>query len=155
MEKLEDGPVQADVEGTSAERMARLLNIQSAAHMNEAGLAQQIAQGLPPDAVKPIARMIGRHRVIGPIVSEATYRRVRRAGRRLSADHSNRLYALGRVIDRLAQLNHGDRARMEAFLFRPHPMLNGATPYEMASTGAAGADAVLDVLARAEAGVPA
>ena len=39
------------------------------------------------------------------------------------------------------------------FLERPHPLLDGATPLDMARSCSAGAHAVLNLLRRAEAGV--
>ena len=73
----------------------------------------------------------------------------------LPEKHSERVYELGRVIDALAQAYHGDAMRIDSFLNRPHPLLEGATPFEMAQSGSAGAHAVLNLVRRALAGVVA
>ena len=91
--------------------------------------------------------------MIGTVVSEATLRRHRKSGKPLSRRHSERIYELGRVLHALGRALHGDKRRMDAFLHRPHPLLDGATPYEMAVSCSAGADVVLNLVRRAEAGV--
>ena len=58
-----------------------------------------------------------------------------------------------RVLHALDLAFHGEKQRMEAFLHRAHPLLNGVTPYEMTVSCSAGADAVVSLVQRAEAGV--
>lgn len=89
------------------------------------------------------------------LVPEATLRRAKRARRPLSREHSERLYEVARVVDAVGRAFHGDRRRIDAFLDRPHPLLDGETPLELAASSSAGADAVLNLLRRAEAGVAA
>ena len=74
-------------------------------------------------------------------------------GKALSRSHSERVYGLVRVLDAVAGAFHGDVARIDDFLNRPHPLLDGETPLELAISSSAGADAVLNLVRRAQAGV--
>ena len=89
----------------------------------------------------------------GRVVSEATLHRHRKSGKALSRSHSERVYGLVRVLDAVAGAFHGDVARIDDFLNRPHPLLDGEAPLEMAISSSAGADAVLNLVRRAQAGV--
>ena len=139
--------------GSPAVQLGRLLELSDAECLDEVALARRVASGLPVTVVGALERLLGRSRVIGPIVSEATVRRHRKSRAPLSRRHSERVYELGRVIDVLARVFHGDAARIGTFLDRPHPLLGGSTPYEMAVSCSAGADVVVNLVHRAEAGV--
>lgn len=134
-------------------RIARLLEIEGGDIQSEVQLAQCIEAGLLPGAVTALTEVLGRNRVVGPVISEATFRRARKANRRLSRQMSARLYAVGRVVDAVGRAYHGDQEAIDTFLNRPHPLLDGQTPFDLARSNAAGADAVLHLLRRAEAGV--
>ena len=136
-----------------AVQLGRLLDLPDAECLDEVALARRVAAGLPVTAVSVLERLLGRSRVIGPVVSEATLRRHRKNRTPLSRRHSERVYELGRVIDVVGRAFHGDVTRICAFLDRPHPLLGGATPYDMAVSCSAGADAVVNLVQRAEAGV--
>ncbi len=60
---------------------------------------------------------------------------------------------LRRVIEELRRIYRGDRDRVAAFLSRPHLSLDGETPFDVARSGPAGAERVLEIIGRAEAGV--
>jgi len=92
-----------------------------------------------------------RSRIIGPIVPEATFRRAQKAWK-LSRKHSERLYEVGRVVIAVAQAYRGALVRIEAFMTRPHPLLDEEPPFDMARSSSAGADAVLNLVQRAERG---
>ena len=144
------------VPGAASEtaRIARLLAIADPDSCSDVSLAQSIAGGLRPAAVTAMAQAFGgnRRRIVGPIVPEATFRRAQKAGK-LSREHSERLYEIGRVVVATAWAYRGDLDRIEAFMTRPHPLLAGETPFDMARSSSAGADAVLNLVRRAEAGV--
>ena len=144
------------VSGAASEtaRIARLLAIADPDSCSDVSLAQSVAGGLHPAAVMAMAQAFGgnRSRIVGPIVPEATFRRAQKAGR-LSREHSERLYEIGRVVIAVAWAYRGDLDRIEAFMTRPHPLLAGETPFDMARSSSAGADAVLNLIRRAEAGV--
>ena len=135
-------------------RIARLLAIADPDNCSEVSLAQGVARGLRPAAVTTMAEAFGgnKNRIVGPIVPEATFRRAQQTGK-LSKEHSERLYELSRVFIAVARAYRDDLARIEAFMTRPHPLLEGETPFDMARSSSAGADAVLNLIQRAEAGV--
>ena len=143
----------ADMPASAAVRIARLLAIDGPGVQSDVQLAQRISGGLLPRAATALAEAIGRSRVVGPVVPEATLRRVRKAGKPLSRELSERLYEVGRVVDALGRAYHGDRGAIDTFLHRPHPLLEGETPFDMARSSSAGTEAVLNLIRRAEAGM--
>ena len=138
---------------TEPRRLARLLDLDEAEDLDEVAFARRVAAGLPMSTVAALGRLVGRGRIEGRIVSEATLHRHRRSGTALSRSHSERVYGLARVLDAVGRAFHGDTARISDFLNRPHPLLKGEPPLEMATSSSAGADAVLNLVWRAEAGV--
>lgn len=136
-------------------RVAKLLklDIEDPDAMGDLQLAKRIAGGLQPSSVFALGDVIGKSRVIGAIVPEATLRRARRAGKPLSRELSERLYEVGRVVDAVSVVYHGDREGIEAFLNRPHALLDGETPLDVAKSSSAGADAVLNLVRRIQASV--
>ena len=142
-----------DMPASEAARIARLLAIDGPGVQSDVQLAQRISGGLLPRAAAALAEAIGRSRVVGPVVPEATLRRVRKAGKLLSRELSERLYEVGRVVDAVGRAYHGDREAIDTFLHRPHPLLEGETPFDMARSSSAGTEAVLNLIHRAEAGM--
>ena len=143
----------AELPASEAMRIARLLAIDGPDILSDVQLARRIDAGLLPGAAVALAEVLGRHRVVGPVIPEATLRRVRKANKRLSRELSERLYEMGRVVDAVGRAYHGDWQAIDTFLNRPHPLLDGKTPFDMARSSSAGADAVLNLLRRAEAGI--
>ena len=142
-----------EVPASEAARVAMLLAIDEADILSDVQLARIVSGGLLPAAAVALAEVLGRSRVVGPVVSEATLRRVRKARKALSRQLSERLYEVGRVVDAVSLAYHGDRDAIDTFLNRPHPLLDGETPFDMARSSSAGAEAVLNLIRRAEAGV--
>lgn len=134
-------------------RVAKLMSLSPVEGFDDVAMAHCVAKGLPTTVVGSFAEAIGRARIVGPVVPEATLRRLNRQGLPLPRDHSERMYELGKVIDAVGCVYRGDIAKMDSFLDRPHPLLHGATPFEMARSSSAGADAVLNLVHRAAAGV--
>ncbi len=134
-------------------RIAQLLALDDAEHVDDVSLAQRVMAGLRPKSVNALSDLLGSGLVIGPVIPEATLRRARKNRARLSKEHSERLYELGRVVDAVSRAYHGNAKQIGSFLNRPHPLLGGATPFDMARSSSAGADAVLNLLRRADAGV--
>lgn len=135
-----------------AGRLASLLTLDEEAGIDEVSLAREVGEGLPTRVVAALIALLGRKRVVGPIIPEATLRRLTKSRKPLPREHSERVYAIGRVIDATARAYHGDPERTLAFLDRPHPLLGGESPLDMAASSTAGADAVLALIRRAEAG---
>jgi putative toxin-antitoxin system antitoxin component (TIGR02293 family) len=136
-------------------RLARLLSLTVTKDFDEVVLARKVAKGLPPRSVTALieALDLDDSEIIGPVVPRSTLQKRKRAGTPLSREHSERFYWLGRVIDALGQAYLGDRGEIKGFLSRPHPMLHGDTPFDLARSGSAGAEAVLSLLHSAEASV--
>ncbi|WP_142846167.1 antitoxin Xre/MbcA/ParS toxin-binding domain-containing protein [Telmatospirillum sp. J64-1] len=134
-------------------RIAKWLSLTPDPPFTEVSLARSVASGLPVQATDMLVEFFGSRQVVERIVPEATLRRARKNQKRLSPQYSERLYDLTKVIDAVGRVYGDDQDRVKAFLLRPHPLLEGEKPLDLAVTGAAGADAVLNLLARAEAGV--
>lgn len=134
-------------------RVARLLDLDEPDTLNDVQFARRVSRGFSARSVAALAAVVGTKRVVGPVVPEATLRRARKANKRLSREISERLYEVGRVVDAVNRAYHGDRDAIEEFLNRPHPLLDGETPFDMARSSSAGAEAVLNLIRRAEAGV--
>ncbi len=138
---------------SEAVRVARLLEIDGPDDLSDVELAARISRGLRSGSALALGEALGRNRVVGPVVPEATFRRARKSGKALSREHSERLYEMGRVVDALGRVYRGDRNAIETFLTRPHPLLDGETPFDVARSSSAGAEAVLNLIRRAEAGM--
>ena len=143
----------AHMPASEAARVARLLAIDHPALLSDVQLARRVSEGLAPRAAAALSEVLGRKRVVGPVVPEATLRRARKAGKALSREVSERLYEVGRVVDAVSRAYHGDREAIDTFLNRPHPLLEGETPFDMARSSSAGTEAVLNLIRRAEAGI--
>lgn len=135
-----------------AARFARLLKLRDADSFTDLKLAHSVARGLPASAVSAVADMLAAS-VVARLVPEATLRRARQARKPLSREHSERLYDVARVLDAVGRAYRGDKARVDGFLTRPHPLLEGETPLDLAVSSSAGAEAVLNLIERADAGV--
>ena len=135
-------------------RLARLMGLEDSAELDDVELARRVANGLPTTVVIAFACILGRSKVIGPMVPEATYRRLSKQGKPLTREHSERIYEVGRILDALARVYHGDLKKMLGFLNGPHMLLGGETPFDMARASSAGAETVLNLILRAEAGMP-
>ena len=70
-----------------------------------------------------------------------------------SQNEPARIHELGRVVNEVSRAYHGDRNAVRSFLYRPHPLLKGKTPFDVARSSSAGTKAVLDLIRRAEASV--
>lgn len=138
---------------SEAARVAALLEMEKPEEVSEVQLALRVSQGLRTRSAHALARLLGASRIVGPVIPEATLRRARKAGKSLSREHSERLYEVGRVVDAVSCAFHGDSRAIETFLGRAHPLLEGRTPLDLARSSSAGADAVLSLIRRAEAGM--
>ncbi len=136
-----------------AARVGRLLGFKTTAPMGDVELADKVSNGLRPSAAQALGKVIGKSHVVGPLIPEATLRRAMKAGKSLSREMSERLYEVSRVVDAISRSFHGDQGAVERFLTRPHTLLSGRTPLEMAGSSSAGSQAVINLIRRADAGV--
>lgn len=118
-------------------------------------LIDTIENGLPVASLDRLARTIApgdaefKHRFI----SKATLARRRRdPSARLTADESNRLTRIAGVWTHAVQV-WKDPEAARGFLFRPHPMLEGRRPIDMAFATELGAGLVDRLLGGLEYGV--
>ena len=142
----------SELPGSEAVRIGMLLGLKAPQQIDDIGLADHISGGLRVDSAETLAELIGRMNVVGPLIPEATLRRAKTKQRGLSREMSERLYEVSRVVDAVSRVYHGDKAAIARFLEKPHRLLGGRTPLEMARSSSAGAEAVINMLRRAEAG---
>ncbi len=143
----------AETTANEATRIARLLAIGEPDGLSEVDLARRVSNGLPPQSALGLSEVLGKKRVVGSIIPEASLRRARNSNRPLSRELSERLFEIGRVVDALRLAYRGNQQAVDGFLHRPHVLLEGDTPFDMATSSSAGAQAVLNLIRRAEAGV--
>ncbi len=139
--------------GSEAGRIGMLLGLTAPQQIDDFGLAERVSNGLRPASAETLASLIGRMRVVGPLIPEATLRRARKDRKPLSREMSERLYEVSRVLDAVSRTYHGDKAAIVRFLEKPHRLLGRYSPLELARSSSAGVEAVISVLRRAEAGI--
>jgi len=112
-------------------------------------LAHSIENGLPVAAVDRMARAVAPNdnRFKFRLVPKATLDR-RRKTKRLTSDEGNRVARLAKVYG-FALSIFKDEADVRQFLERPHVMLEGKAPRDVALATGPGADAVINLLGRA------
>jgi len=138
--------------GSEAGRIGMLLGLSEATTMNDIGLADRIAEGLRVASAEALGSLLGHASVVGPLIPEATFRRAKKGRKALSREMSERLYEVSRVLDLAGRIYHGDRDAISRFLNKPHRLLDGRTPLDMARSSSAGAEAVINLMRRADAG---
>ncbi len=138
--------------GTESGRVGRLLGLNNAVPMDDIRLADQVAKGLRAASADALSEILGRASVVGPVIPEATLRRAKKNRKALSREMSERLYEVSRVVDAVSRTYHGDGEAISRFLNRPHQLLGGRTPLQMAQSSSAGAEAVINLLRRADSG---
>jgi len=139
---------------TTIIEIARILNIP----MRRGSLAPTefvayIEKGLKPESVTKFVKAVtpGSAELTYLIVPKATLTRRLHEGKRLTPDESSRLARAARIwAHALTIWKSSDTAR--EFLLRPHPMLDGRKPLEMAIATDVGADVVDQLLGRLEYG---
>ena len=116
-------------------------------------LAYSIEAGLPVSALDHLAAAVapedGRFKF--RLIPKATLERRRRSTRRLTAEEGDRLARVAKVYAFALDIYH-DPAMVRDFLHRPHRMLDGKAPLDVALATGPGADAVINLLGRAAYG---
>lgn len=113
-------------------------------------LARAVHAGLPVAVLDNFAKLIApddpgfKYR----LVPKSTLVRRRKSAGRLSAIESNRLARLAKAFGMALQV-YGAPEKARRFMRSPHPMLEGATPIEVALAATPGADLVVNLLGRA------
>ncbi len=146
----------ADMPASEAPRLAQLMGLSKWREMSDMALVRRVETGLPLSAVERVARYIDPEdrTAVYELVSKATWSRLRRKPNpHLTRDMSERLYGVARVIDEGLRLWRGDAPAVARFLRRPHSLLDGRTPLDVARESTVGADMVVKILGEARAGV--
>ena len=139
-----------------AAEIARLMGLPSWRKMNSLSLVDQIEEGLPLRAAERVAQ------VMAPddpgakftLLSRSTWSRLQKRPRQhLTREASERVHGIARVLVGARRLWAGDESAMVRFLNRPHLLLGGRTPLDVARESTAGADLVVRIIGEARAGV--
>lgn len=144
----------AELPITEAARLGDLLGIEDAAVLSDLELARRVGGGLHPDAATVLMEILGRANVVGPVIPEATLRRARNEAKPLSREMSERLYELSRIVEALSRSYRGDTEGIMAYLTARHPLLEGQRALDVACSSSAGARHVLELIHRAQYGIP-
>lgn len=141
--------------GDAAE-IARLMGLRSWRKMSSLSLVDQIEQGLPLQAAERVAQ------VMAPddpgakftLLSRSTWSRLQKRPRQhLTREASERVHGIARVLVEARRLWADDEAAVVRFLNRPHLLLEGRTPLDVARESTTGADLVVRIIGEARAGV--
>ena len=139
---------------SEASRIARFMGLSRWQKMDDLDLVDRIREGLPAKTATTVARRIdpdGRFVRATDIVPKSTLHR--RKDSPLTRDESERVLALSKVFAEALRIYHDDVDLVSQFMLRRHPMLGGRSPIELAKESIAGADLVLKLMAKADAGV--
>ncbi len=113
-------------------------------------VARRVEGGLPLSALDRVAHLVAPDEAgfVASIIPKATLSRRRAAEKpTLSAEESNKVARLAKTWA-MALRVWGDEADAREFLRRPHPLLDGRAPREVALASDPGADAVINVIGR-------
>jgi len=137
-------------------QIAQFLGLPKWAEVDDVGLVKRVEKGFPISTAERIVRRIDPghvHLRVQDVIPKATYYRRKEDGKPLTRDQSEKILALSRVFQETLRQYKGHSRTALLFLMRDHPLLGGRSPLDMAKESTAGADLVLKILARAEAGV--
>lgn len=143
---------------SEASRLATFLGLPQARRMSDLTLVERVERGFPPRTADIIVRRVdpkGQFLQVTDIIPKSTYHRRVKNMQVLTKDESEKVLALAKVFVEVLRQFHEDSKLAAHFLLREHAMLGGRTPIDVAKESTAGADLVLKLLARAEAGVAA
>jgi putative toxin-antitoxin system antitoxin component (TIGR02293 family) len=127
---------------------AALLGLR-ASNLNE--LLRAIARGIPYEGLERLERTTGIDIAALMQIPPRTLRRRKQDGR-FTAEESDRLVSVARMISRVLDLFDGDAQEARAWLAEPAIAFGGATPLEIAHTET-GAREVENLVGRIEYGV--
>lgn len=135
-----------------ATSVENLLGVASPARDTRLGLAYSIQSGLPVSAIDHLAEAVAPddRRFKFRLIPKATLER-RRKTSKLTSEEGDRLARLAKVFSFALDIYH-DEDKAREFLSRPHMMLDGKPPLDIALATGPGADAVINILGRAAYG---
>ncbi|WP_169566473.1 antitoxin Xre/MbcA/ParS toxin-binding domain-containing protein [Sneathiella limimaris] len=119
-------------------------------------IVKAVETGFTLSNIKAIARyclLEDNSKSVESLVSRSTVDRLKRAPtKRVSKETSENLYAAWKVAVETRKIYADDVEKSKYFLNKPHPMLDGKSPLQLALSSSAGADMVVDLLKRTRAG---
>ena len=142
------------IQGNEIQEMADVLGLEKdRSGFTALRFSARIARGLPLGSVERV------HSIVAPgyrgfsalVVSKQTLVRRRKKGEALSRAESERLARIARVWS-MARGVYKDDELTRTFLSRPHQLLEGRVPLEVAIENEYGAEAVIEVLGRLKYG---
>ncbi len=139
---------------SEASRLAHFMGLPKWAEMDDLKLVERVEKGFPTKTAEIIVRRVdpkGIHLQVTDIIPKATYHRKKDGS--LTKDQSEKVLALSRVFAEVMRQYKGETSGIALFLMRGHPLLGGRSPFAVSNESTAGADLVLKLLDRAEAGV--
>jgi putative toxin-antitoxin system antitoxin component (TIGR02293 family) len=140
---------------SEARRIAKFMGLADWAKVDDLGLVERVAKGFPVKTATVVIERIdpeGKFVRATDIIPKSTLHRRKHA---LTKDESEKIWALSKVFFEVLRIYHDDAGRAARFMIQEHPMLGGRTPIDLAKESIAGADLVLKLLAKADAGVAA
>lgn len=141
---------------SEASRIARFMGLRGWPKIDDVGLVERVATGLPISTAATIVRKLdpsGAYLHVYDLIPKATYYRRKEQKKPLTKSQSEMIFALSKVFSEVIRHYHNDSELAFLFLSRNHPILGGRSPLDVARESTAGADLVLKLLERAEAGV--
>lgn len=140
---------------SEAARIARFMGLRNWKTVTDLGLIDRVRDGLPAETVETVAARIdpdGRMFAPTDIIPKSTWHR-RKSKQSLTKDESEKVLAFSKVFTEALRLYHDDGRKVVQFMSSGHPMLGGRTPIDLVMGSISGADLVLKLMARADAGV--
>ncbi len=140
---------------SEARRIAKFMGLPDWAKVDDLGLVERVAKGFPVKTATIVIERIDPHGKFvraTDIIPKSTLHRRKHA---LTKDESEKIWAISKVFYEVLKLYHDDAGRAARFMLQVHPMLGGRAPIDLAKESIAGADLVLKLLAKADAGVAA
>jgi len=139
---------------TQPNSIEALLGVKAGVQVSRLALPSLIEKGLPVAALDRLADSVapGDARFKFRLIPKATLERRRKsATKRLTSEEGDRLARLAKVFSFALNI-YREPERARDFLGRPHPMLDGKAPLDVALATSPGADLVINLLGRAAYG---
>jgi putative toxin-antitoxin system antitoxin component (TIGR02293 family) len=118
-------------------------------------IVEKVEEGLPISSLERLVKRLapGDAQFIYRFIPRATFtRRKAKHGAKLTLDEGNRVTAVAKVWDFAVEIYRNEE-RARAFMHRPHPLLEGRKPIDVAVATSVGADLVYELLGQALYGV--
>jgi putative toxin-antitoxin system antitoxin component (TIGR02293 family) len=131
-----------------------LLGVNAGRQASRLALAYSIESGLPVAALDRLAELVAPNdaRFKFRLIPKATLERRRNSpSQKLTSEEGDRLARLAKVFSFALEIYKAPEGARE-FLIRPHPMLDGKPPLDIALATGPGADLVINLLGRAAYG---